>query len=60
MMKKILLTILFMFKSEDLIIPESMTQDFGFTGVLGKLVHKYPSIITLTFYWSLFFIFGVA
>ena len=27
-------------RSEDLIIPESMAQDFGFTGVLGKQEHS--------------------
>ena len=29
-----------MLSSEDLIIPESMTQDFGITGVLGKQAHS--------------------
>jgi len=28
------------FRSEDLIIPENMGQDFGFTGVLGKQAHS--------------------
>jgi len=27
-------------RDEDLIIPESMTQDFGFTGMLGKQAHS--------------------
>ena len=27
-------------RSEDLIIPESMAQDFGFTDVLGKQAHS--------------------
>jgi len=31
---------LWLLRSEDLIIPESMVQDFGFTGVLGKQAHN--------------------
>ena len=29
-----------MFRSDNLIIPESMAQDFDFTGVLGKQAHS--------------------
>ena len=31
---------LIILRSEDLIIPESMAQDFGFTVVLGKQTHS--------------------
>ena len=31
---------LFLLRNEDLIIPGSMTQDFGFTGMLGKQAHS--------------------
>ena len=31
---------IFILRSEDLVIPESMTQDFGFTAAQGKQAHS--------------------
>jgi len=39
-------------RNEGLIIPENMAQDFGFTGVLGKLVHSGLRKVFLVRLWS--------
>ena len=43
---------MYVVRSKDLIIPESMAQEFGFTVVLGKQAHSWLRCVFVVRLWS--------